>query len=78
MIYSSLFKNKDRVSKVLEIGLGTNDENLISNMWKYGKPGAAVKAFRDFFKKAKIYGADIDKKILFCIQRQILYKCVLA
>jgi hypothetical protein len=65
LIYGSLFKNKNRVKKVLEIGLGTDDENLISNMGKYGKPGASVRAFRDFFKKAKIYGADIDKKILF-------------
>ena len=29
------------------------------------KSGASVKAFRDFFKKAKIYSANIDKKILF-------------
>ena len=34
-------------------------------MGRYGKPGASVKAFRDYFKKAKIYGADIDKNILF-------------
>ena len=34
-------------------------------MGKYGKPGASVKAFRDFFSNANIYGADIDKEILF-------------
>jgi len=68
-IYSSLFKNKNKIKKVLEIGLGTDDENLISNMGRYGKPGASVRSFRDFFKNAKIYGADIDKKILFKEQR---------
>ncbi|MDB9739582.1 class I SAM-dependent methyltransferase [Candidatus Pelagibacter sp.] len=68
-IYSSLFKDNNKVTKVLEIGLGTDDEKMISNMGKYGKPGASVRAFREFFKAAKIYGADIDKKILFTEMR---------
>ena len=64
-IYASLFKNRNKIKKVLEIGLGTDDENLISNMGRHGKPGASVRAFRDYFVNAKIYGADIDRKILF-------------
>lgn len=65
LIYGSLFKKRNKIKKVLEIGLGTHNEKLISNMGILGKPGASVKAFRDFFPKAKIYGADIDKEILF-------------
>ena len=65
LIYGSLFKKNNKVKKILEIGLGTDDEKIISNMGRYGKPGASVRAFRDFFKSAQIYGADIDKKILF-------------
>ncbi len=65
LIYGSLFKKRNKIKKVLEIGLGTDNEQLISNMGRLGKPGASVKAFRDFFPKAKIYGADIDKEILF-------------
>ena len=65
LVYGSLFKNKKKIKKILEIGLGTNNEKLISNMGKFGKPGASTKAFRDFFENAKVYGADIDKKILF-------------
>ena len=65
LIYGSLFKKRNKIKKVLEIGLGTDNEKLISNMGRRGKPGASVKAFRDFFPKAKIYGADIDKEILF-------------
>ena len=65
LVYGSLFKKRNSIKKVLEIGLGTDNEKLISNMGKLGKPGASVKAFRDFFPKAKIFGADIDKKILF-------------
>tara|TARA_B100001027_G_scaffold215590_1_gene189890 strand:- start:2943 stop:3752 length:810 start_codon:yes stop_codon:yes gene_type:complete len=65
LIYSSIFLNNSKVKKILEIGMGTNDENLLSNMGINGKPGASLRAFRDFFKNAKIYGADIDKNILF-------------
>ena len=65
LIYSSIFLNNSKVKKILEIGMGTNDENLLSNMGINGKPGASLMAFRDFFKNAKIYGADIDKNILF-------------
>ena len=32
---------------------------------RWDKPGASLKAFRDFFEKSKVYGADIDRKILF-------------
>lgn len=64
-IYSSLFKNPKNVKNILEVGLGTNDQNLVSNMGKLGNPGASVKAFRDYFIKSNVYGADIDKRILF-------------
>lgn len=64
-IYGSLFENAESVTSVLEIGLGTNDDTLPSNMSKDGKPGASLRAFRDYFTNANIYGADIDKKILF-------------
>ena len=65
LIYGSLFKKRNEIKKVLEIGLGTDNEKLISNMGRLGKPGASVKAFRDFFPNARVYGADIDKEILF-------------
>tara|TARA_Y100001970_G_C14234139_1_gene860714 strand:- start:2351 stop:3157 length:807 start_codon:yes stop_codon:yes gene_type:complete len=65
LIYCGLFKDLKKVKKVLEIGIGTNNENLPSNMGAKGKPGASLRALRDFFKNAKIYGADIDNGILF-------------
>lgn len=65
LIYSSIFTNETKVKKILEIGLGTDNEKLLSNMGKMGKPGASLRAFRDFFKNSKVYGADIDKNILF-------------
>ena len=63
--YSEIFHNKkDKIKNFLEIGLGTNNENLASNMGKDGKPLASLRAWRDYFKNAQIFGADIDKDIL--------------
>tara|TARA_B100000963_G_scaffold345293_1_gene349244 strand:+ start:252 stop:959 length:708 start_codon:yes stop_codon:yes gene_type:complete len=63
--YSEIFHNqKDKIENFLEIGLGTNDINMPSNMGKDGKPLASLRAWRDYFKNANIYGADIDRNIL--------------
>ena len=64
--YSRLFDHcVENISNVFECGLGTNDTNIPSNMGKHGKPGASLRAWRDYFPKANIYGGDIDKNILF-------------
>jgi len=65
LVYASLFQKVNNPKKVLEIGLGTNNVQILSNMGPLGRPGASVRAFRDYFKKANIFGADIDSKILF-------------
>ena len=63
--YSELFFNqRKKVKNFLEIGLGTNNIKMPSNMGKDGKPLASLKAWRDYFENANIYGADIDKNIL--------------
>lgn len=63
--YSEIFFNKRKdVKNFLEIGLGTNNVNLASNMGEDGVPLASLKAWRDYFENANIYGADIDKEIL--------------
>jgi hypothetical protein len=64
-IYGPLLKNRDEITGILEIGMGTNNTDVVSNMGLWGYPGASLKAFRDFLKSATIYGADIDKRILF-------------
>lgn len=64
-IYGPILKKRDEIKGVLEIGMGTNNTDVVSNMGGGGKPGASLRAFRDFLKSAKIYGADIDKGILF-------------
>ena len=64
-IYSCIFSQLNADYKILEIGLGTNNPKIISSMGVNGKPGASIKAFRDTFSKALVYGADVDEKILF-------------
>ena len=63
--YSEIFFYKrKKIKNFLEIGLGTNNTNLPSNMGSEGKPLASLRAWRDYFVNANIYGADIDKNIL--------------
>lgn len=64
--YSSLFFHcRLKPTKVFECGLGTNNTNFPSNMGVDGKPGASLRVWRDYFPNATIYGADIDKDVLF-------------
>ena len=62
-----LNKIKNNNIRLLEIGLGTNNPNLISTMGNDGlySCGGSLRAFRDYLPNAAIYGADIDKESLF-------------
>jgi len=63
--YSQIFNNKkEKIKNFLEVGLGTNNTDIPSNMGEHGKPLASLRAWRDYFINANIYGADIDKSIL--------------
>jgi SAM-dependent methyltransferase len=63
--YSTIFfDKKESFKNILEVGLGTNNINVPSNMGLDGKPLASLRAWRDYFVNANIYGADIDRKIL--------------
>jgi SAM-dependent methyltransferase len=64
-LYAHILVNQGKISNLLELGIGTNNKTVVSNMGIYGSPGASLRAFRDFLPNSKIYGADIDKEILF-------------
>jgi SAM-dependent methyltransferase len=66
--YGSVLR-REAPSNILEIGLGTNNLDTPSNMGIWGKPGASLRAFRDWARNAKVYGADVDRRILFQEQR---------
>ena len=66
--YHALF-NKIRYEKlnVFEVGIGSVDKNVAFHMsfsHKNYSPLASLRGWCDYFKNSKIFGADIDKKIL--------------
>ena len=64
--YFKLFDHcKDQVKLIFECGIGSNNVNIESNMTSGGKPGASLNVWKDYFINAEVYGADIDKDILF-------------
>jgi hypothetical protein len=67
ILYSYIFYKLGKNSKlnILEIGLGTNNPSLVSTMGINGTPGASLRAFKEYLPNASIYGADVDKDILF-------------
>lgn len=69
LIYGTVLSDNLAIKNVLEVGMGTNNLDIASNMGVYGKPGASLRAFRDFCLNAEIYGADIDRRILFSDDR---------
>ena len=75
-IYSVLFaKLREEPLRILELGLGTNNLSLPSNMGGYGRPGASLRGWRDLFPRALVYGADIDREILFEEDRIKTFYC---
>jgi hypothetical protein len=69
LLYGAILAERDSVTALLEVGLGTNHPDVISNMGVNGQPGASLRAFRDFLPRARIYGADVDRRILFSEER---------
>lgn len=68
--YSRLFSHcRHHIQKVFECGLGTQNPAIPANMGLSGKPGASLRVWRDYFPQARIFGADIDKNILFTEER---------
>lgn len=67
ILYSHILKHLGPGNKlnVLEIGMGTNNPNIVSSMGSDGRPGASLFSFREYLPNAHIYGADVDRDILF-------------
>jgi hypothetical protein len=67
ILYSYILNElgKNRPLDVLEIGLGTNNTDVLSSMGRWGRPGASLYSWEKYLPNANIYGADIDRRILF-------------
>ena len=69
LLYGTILQERETIRNVFEFGLGTNNTKIMSNMGPGGRPGASMRGFRDFLPHAMIYGADIDREILFSEER---------
>ena len=76
ILYEGIFSKK-RLDKlnIFELGLGTNNIEISSNMGPNGKPGASLRGWKEYFTNSDIYGADIDKDILFEEDRIKTFYC---
>jgi len=75
-VYSELFGPLlDRPLKIFELGLGTNHPEFAFNMGEFGRPGASLRGWRTLFPKASVYGADIDREVLFQEDRIETFYC---
>ena len=66
LVYHNLFGHcRETISSIFECGIGSNNEDVLSNMSSTGIPGASLRLWKEYFPNAEVYGADIDKRILF-------------
>ena len=74
--YYSIFKDlKTKPLRIFELGLGTNNINIPSNMGISGRPGASLYGWSEFFVNSRVFGADIDDDILFNTNKIKTYYC---
>ena len=74
--YYSIFKDiRERKLRLFELGLGTNNVKIPSNMGASGRPGASLYGWQEFFPNSDIFGADIDTDILFQADRINTFYC---
>jgi hypothetical protein len=74
--YYSIFKHlREKKLRIFELGIGTNNVNIPSNMGKNGTPGASLFGWSEFFFNSHIFGADIDTDILFNTDKIKTFYC---
>ena len=73
--YELLFEQKRQsITHVLECVVGRDYANDSISTDLHGKPGASLRAWRDYFPNAKIVGLDIDEDVLFTDERITTYQ----
>lgn len=68
-LYKYVIGKFEKIDLLIEIGIGSNNTDVLSNMSERGKPGASLRAFRDYLSESKIIGLEYDKSVLFSEDR---------
>jgi hypothetical protein len=68
-------KYRNENINLFEMGIGTNNVTINSNMGADGRPGASLRAWSEFFPNATIFAADIDADILFQEEKIKTFYC---
>ena len=74
LLYTKLFR-KITPKRIFELGLGSNNPAIPSNMGPNGVPGASLYGWSEYYPNAKIYGADIDYECLFSTEKIKTFYC---
>jgi len=75
-VYSALFGPlRGRVRRIFELGLGRDHPQLAADIGTDGVAGASLRGWREIFPHADVYGADIDRSVLFKEGRIATFYC---
>lgn len=82
-VYESLFKNiRTKVRNILEVGVGTVDPKVAWSMRAKGspipdhyRPGGSLRAWRDYFPEAMVYGIDVQPDAVISEDRIVTAIC---
>ena len=70
VLYDGLLRRfRNEPLTLFELGIGTNKPDTPSTMGPGYAPGASLRAWRDYFPRAQILGADVDRDTLFEAER---------
>lgn len=53
-VYAAILQRSSNQKLILEVGLGTNNVDVVSHMGANGQPGASLRAFRDYCPSAQL------------------------
>lgn len=71
LVYGEIFSKLNVLGNlnILEIGIGSQNPTVPSRMSSNFTVGSSIRAFKEYFPNAQIFGADIDKDVLFSEDR---------
>lgn len=64
-VYLSVLALIPNPRRIVEVGIGSGDRGVLSNMGAGARPGASLRAWREWIPGVSVVGADVDRNVLF-------------